>query len=263
MNYDPKRHNYINKDIEYITSSNIKEYDIKSAGFNMLISANALSNSQIEKLSKMDKEKRNKKIGIMQRNNKEITKIINSQLEYYRAKFIQENNLEDRNIISVKKDAFFLLNAKIKYDTFDNVVFRKKNKYSSYYRMNNLEFYFSKYKDQLDIKGIGNLVNKKDDVTNSHLHEDYMIKFLKKIFSLNEVSNKSACLYLKEFADKYRKGKLDLGYYRELNSDSKYRIKDYKLGSANLALDYVDSIKDINISYNYMNVILELVRLIY
>lgn len=263
MVYNAKKHNYTNKDIDYIVSSNIREYDIKSAGFNMLISADALSDKKKEYLSSLDKEKRNITIGLMQKNNKEITKIINSRLEYYRKEFIQSNDILDYNIISVKKDAIFTVNAIIKKTKFDNVIFDCKNKYSSYYNINGVEFFFSKMNNDLTIKGLGKMDS--EDKKNLKKHNDYMINFLIELFKLNESSNRNACMYLRDFVYKYINKKLNINYYRELNGDSKFRLKDLKMGNSNYALDSIskDYLKYIDITYNYRNIIVPIIKMIY
>lgn len=255
--YNPRRTNYVNSNFSYLVSADIKEYDIKSAGLNMLIAANAIDKETINYLKSLPKEKRTIVEGKMQKKNKELTKVINEGLIKYRSLFIKMNNIEDKDIISVKKDAFILVNKSISKTQFDNVVFRKKSRYSSYYNIGNLEFYYSKRYDLLDIKGIN---------TDSKIfkkHEKYMIKFLKTLFSLNEVSHDKACEYLKEFAYKYINYKLDKGYYREFNTDSLYRLSFEGLYNKDLASDEVDSKKDINIIYNYAKIIIPLVKLIF
>ena len=62
---------------------------------------------------------------------------------------------------------------------------------------------------------------------------------------------------------KYCNNKLDIGYYRELNSNSLFRLNFKPLGGLELATDEeLFDIKMINTSYNYTNIIIPLLRLI-
>lgn len=247
------KHNYVNKDFDYIPSASIKEYDIKSAGFNMLIASGLLSDKQIEYLSSLPKKQLNVKIGLMQREDKAITKAINEGLKIYRRKFFEANELDSDSVISIKRDAIFIVNKPIKNTKFDNVLFRVKNKYSSYYRIDNIELYYSKRENKIDVKGI-------DD--NDLVNHRKFLSFLKKVIKLNEVSNSSAKAYLYDFADRYRKRKLDLDYYREFKSRGEFRL-DQTFESGYLEMDVTDDIESLNISYNYINIIIPLIKMIY
>lgn len=249
-----KKHLFVNKNYDYIVGANIKEYDMKSGGFNILISYEALSSEMIERLRAMDKTKRNVVIGKMQREDKELTKILNEGFTEYRRKFFEANNIDDMNILAIRKDAIFTVNAKVKQKSFDNIVFSSKNKYSSYYLLNGMQFLYSRARNTIDVKGI-------DDETLKY-HENYMLAFMKKLFALNEVSNKAACDYLYKFADDYRNKELKKGFYRELNFDSKFRIQSHYIGGYGVVGEIVKK-KDIDIMYNYNTYIRPLINYIF
>ena len=256
--YNPKRSMYINKKFDYITSARIVEYDIKSAGFNILINAGVLDQKTINKLNSLEKHERHIQIGLLQKKNKEYNKIINDGLEKFRLLFIEANDIKEENILSVKKDALFIINKNIKYTKFENIEFRCKNKYSSYYRIRSIvEFYYNKRENKLDIKGIN---SNKEFIK---LHKNYMIKFLKKLFSLNEINKNSSLEYLFDFSYKYCNRKLDINYYREFNSKSLYRLNFKPLGGLDLATDLEFEKDMINITYNYNYIIMPLLKLIY
>ena len=249
-----KKHLFINKNYDFIVGANIKEYDMKSGGFNILISYNALSPVDIERLKAMPKEARNIVIGKMQRSNKELTNVLNEGFTEYRRKFFEANNIDDMNILAIRKDAIFTVNAKVKQKSFDNITFSSKNRYSSYYLLNDMQFLYSKSRNIIDIKGISDEMLK--------YHENYMLAFMKKLFGLNEVSNKAACDFLYKFADDYRNKKLKKGFYRELNSDSKYRIKNHYIGGNPILADIAKK-KDIDIMFNYNVYIKPLINYIF
>lgn len=245
--------NYTNKEFDYIPSATIKEYDMKSAGMNILISKKLLTPEQIDYLNSLPKEKRNYEIGIMQKNNKDLVKVINMGFKEYRKRFFEANEIDSSNVISIKRDAIFVVNTRIKHTKFDSILFRSKNKYSSYYRINNIELFYSKRENRLDIKGID------DDELKYHKN---IISFLKKIIKLNEISNVSARRYLYNFADRYRKLELNRGYYREFKVNGQFRLKS-EMASAYFTIEVVDEYSDIEINYNYMNVILPLIKMIF
>ncbi|MEI2419825.1 hypothetical protein V6O07_06105, partial [Arthrospira platensis SPKY2] len=166
---------------------------------------------------------------------------------------------EDRYVLSIKKDAVFLINKGIKIDTFDSVKFVMKNRYTSYFYLNKVEYYFNSTTKQLDVKGIN------DDKLK--YHKKYMLKFLKKMFYYIEMNDtKNSIRYLKKFADKYRKMELPAGYYRELNDESELVFK-YKIANSAFSWHHTNNIDDIkdqlDITYNYLNIILNIVKLIY
>lgn len=249
-----------NPDINFITNSEIIEYDMKNAGFSLIKKYRLLSDKKIRELEKLGnrvnpvdkkffKRKRDEEIGKMQRDNKAFSKALNYAFELAREDFIKKNDLQSSDIISIKKDAIFLITKgrKIvgKIDEF--VDFRKKNEYTSYFSTSNgkIEFYIN-YNNITDIKGIS------DD--NIKLHEDYFIKFIINLFhKLETEEDKSSLIYIKNFIDSYKFRKLDINYYREFNPISKYRYVD---GETTM-VDYREDINEIDISCNY-NILIDL-----
>lgn len=257
MSYNGYKDSFLNKNFDYIISANIKEYDMKDAGFNILISEGALNQRTIDYLKSLPKQIRKVKLGLMQKNNKELTKILNEGFRKYRKLFLEANELTDDNIIAVHKDAIIVVNKRIKVTKFNTVEFRAKEKYSSYYHINNCEYYYSKASNELVIKGLGKSSSKP-----YIYHKDYMIKTIKKIIRLNEVSRKSACIYLRKFMDKYRKMELDIEYYRDLSIDPYFT---YRLYNNIIQLEEADPILEdcLDINYNYDHILMEFIRLIY
>lgn len=224
----------------------------------MLISANAINEKQIKYLKSLPKEIRNIKIGLMIQKDKEYGRIIKNNLVSYRTKFIKANDIEPNNIISVKKDAFFLVNCDIEEKIFNNVEFRIKNKYSSYYNISDhnkssIQFFYSKKFNKIDIKGIS---------IDEEVHDKYMLSFLKTLFAYNEVNRELACEYLKKFAYKYRNRKLNPNYYIEFNNKSKFKL-NMELGNIKLYTDDLITKDSINIEYNYINIIVPFIKLLF
>lgn len=246
---------YLNKNFNFIKGT-IREFDMKSAGLNIIKSLKLLPEKTIKELEQMPKMESKIKIGIMQRNNRQLAKDMLKGFEYYRERFIKENNIESKDILSIKKDAIFLINKGIQKDTFDYVVFDCKNRYTSYYYFNGLEFYFNSMTRAIDVKGISDKKLKK--------HNKYILKFLRNMFYYIELGNsKESIRYLKKFADKYRHKELPVGYYREFNSESAFKFADITLFGGIYTTDLKLSIDDVDIFYNYNNVILNIAKLVY
>ena len=172
-----KKHLYLNKDIENIVSKEIIEYDIKSAGFNLIKRFKLLSDSQINYLESLNRESRHRAIGLIERDDKSLSEKLNKCFEKVRKEFFEANDIDEDEILSIKKDAIFCL-KRCHNLQFDNVEFVEKNVYTSYYYLAKNEFYVGN--NTLDVKGISD-----DKLT---LHRDYMVDFLFNIFKMFEVA---------------------------------------------------------------------------
>jgi hypothetical protein len=207
---------YLNTNIFYLFNTEIVEYDLKEAGFNIIKEYNLLP-EMIKSLSEMDKEKRKIQIGNYQRDNEDLKEKLKLGFIDARKTFFKTNDIDDNDVISIKKDAIFIhkRNKSIKEKVGKYLDFRVKNNYSSYIRLNSrVELYYNS--EKLDIKGINEM---------RPYHEDYMIKFINKYFYHMENSTPVEVIeFTKRFIDKYKKGKLENGYYREFNSVSKYKF---------------------------------------
>ena len=191
MNF--KADNYLNKTIPYIISGTIVENDMKSAGISIWKKHKLVNDSTIEYLESINKYHRNVRMGLMKRDNKELSKDETQWLRYYRKEFIEANELTDDDILSVKRDAIFTLKRCL-YNDFDGISFVEKNIYSSYYYIDKKEIYVGY--DNIDIKGISDqaLIN----------HNDFICKELWRIFKMIETApHTSVIKYVRDFADKY------------------------------------------------------------
>ena len=247
-----EKHNYLNKDIEYLINQEITEYDIKSAGFNICKKYHLLDDKKINHLESLDKKRRQITLGLYQQHDQEFKEILNSKFVEVRKEFFEANDLKDEDVLSIKKDAIITL-RKCYNTEFDNIIFSDKNNYSSYFYINKFEFYINP--TIIHVKGIS------DDKL--ELHKDYMLDFLHKIFRLFETNpNKKYIIdNIREFISYYKDKRLHIGYYRELNKDSLYKlnrsfIHDY------IGLQHVNSLENIDISYNYMKYIIPMINIL-
>lgn len=253
MLYD--RTMYLDSNIEYLTNVEIIEYDIKSAGFNIIRRFNLLDKDKIDYLESLGKKERQYQIGLYQRNDKTLAKKLNDGFRECRKMFFESNKIKNEEVLSIKKDAIFVM-RRCKSCEFDNIKFVEKNIYTSYYFLGGNELYYNE--NTLDIKGIDDELLEK--------HRNYMLSFLSNIFYAMEASSLDYTIKtIVDFSNYYKNKALEIGYYRELNNKSLYRLKqnsDYHLFKDTLGLLETGSLKDIDISYNYINYVVPLISIL-
>ena len=253
-----RKDTYLNKNIEILLNKIIIEYDLKSANTSLCREYSLIPEKDIEKIEKLNKEKRNKQIGLLQRKDKLFKDYLKSAFVDIRKRFILDNDLDDNDILSIKKDAIFCL-KEVNKTEFGNCIFDLKHKYTSYLYLDKLEFYYnSKNKvfgdnGRLDIKGIGDNELKK--------HKDYMIDFFMKLFRHLETSDiKSTNRFLSRFITRYKQMELDVGYYREFNQMSKILVRDSDIVYDDIV--YIPNNADIDIDYNFFSILVPLTRIL-
>lgn len=233
MSYDPQKTTWLNPNIDYIFNTEIIEYDIKDAGFNLIKQYKLLPPEKIQELEKLGKGfERHKQVGLLQRDDREFSDSLLKKFAEIRAIFINMNNLTDNDIISVKKDAIFII-GHVNKTKFGKIEFAQKNVYSSYIRfpnIQNLEIYYSNM--GLEIKGMS------DNAMNRH--RLYMFDFLYKTIALIEDHSSSVKRSTIKFIEEYKHGDLEDGYYLEFNNMS----------------------RDVNPIFNYQNILVPLVQII-
>ena len=239
------------KDINYLINTTISEYDISKANINILYREGVLNDYDYNRLLKADRNDRQKEIGIMILKNSNIYNIINNGIKEMRITFMNANDLTDDNILSVKNDALFVIPSITK---FDNIEFKLKNVYSSFYKANNLELYYylDKHtdKDLLDIKGISD--------NNIKKHDKYFLNFLKSLFYTIEVDINDAVTMLRSFYDMYMSFRLDINYYRSFDAISMFKVL---IGNKYYDVDMVDNYSYLDINCN-LNLIRDLWQII-
>lgn len=233
MGYNPSKSTWLNPNIDYLFDEEIIEYDMRDAGFSLIKQFKLLPPGKIRELEQLGKgEARHIAIGMLERDDKELSKALSSKFAEVRGIFISMNGITDDQIISVKKDAIYTI-GQCKRLRFGLVQFAAKNTYSSYLRfpnIQNLEIYYSS--EATDVKGMG------DTATNRH--RLYMLNFLRTMISLIEHKDRGCKRRIMKFIEEYKAHELDEGYYLEFNNLS----------------------RAINPSFNYLNVIIPLVQII-
>ena len=244
-----KQDNFINENYFYLVNKEITEYDMKEGGFSLVQEYELLGKDIIKELKKLGKEKRKIQLGKIQRSDEVFKEKLKKAFQYARKIFVEKNNLEDEDILSIKKDAIITTKYCPNHQIGQFVDFRPKHDYTSFVKLGKrLEIYYSPY--DFAVKGIG------DEMLS--YHEDYMIKFIKAYFNKLETHpTEDVIEFVRNFIDKYKALELDVGYYRNFNIKSDYTIKDDDTSYMNY---WEDQKSDIDISYNYYNILLKLIK---
>lgn len=248
-----RKTNYLTP-LESIVNS-VYEYDMKSAGFSVIKEYGLISKTKIDKIDLLDKKERNETIGKLKIKNKELVKNEKKGILTARECFFRANGIKDEDVVSIKNDAIFIAGRKARVTEFGKYIeFSLKNSYTSYHNINGIEFYYNKREDILHIKNLSKNIDQ--------AHYCGICKFLKTVFKYIEYDRfEELKKYLIDFSILYKSKKLGKEYYKEFNHDSMYRYKE-SAGDYFLLLDDIDDsfISDLNISYNYMFIILPLLQ---
>jgi len=245
-------HIYTNENIGLLKSI-IREYDMREAGFSLIKEYGLLKPSKIKYLEEnFTKQERTIEIGKLQSNSKTLANDMMKAFREARVKFCNLNGIENEDILSIKKDAIFIIKKQCReLKLSKNIEFSMKNRYSSYCCLNKMEFYYSVWNNNFDIKGATN-------------KEHPLLEHICTIIKYNEKSNKDIIFkQLQKLRIEYLERSLPVEYYRELNPNNKFRLLEHYTRYA-LYLDDVskDFLDQIDISYNYINFIIPLISIL-
>jgi hypothetical protein len=201
----------------------------------------------------MPRDEREVTVGKLMRKSREFSEKLEKSFTDIIEEFIAANNLDrEVDIISIKKDAVFIRNRSVKKTRFgDSVLFRPKGEYGGFIPIPGLEFYW-KNGGGFDVKGIS------DELL--PLHADGVLDLMESIF---RESNKTLDLwrYMKEYAYFYKTRQLPFAAYRQFDNSSKFLV--HMLGQ-DVQMDMISEsvLEYVDISYNYLNIYLECLKLI-
>jgi hypothetical protein len=251
-----KKHNYLDKNKRCIISLPIRAYDMVAGGYSVLKREKVFSQEEMEYLDNTSKFKRNYYIGNKVRK-ENLSEVLMNGFIKARKLFIEANKITDDEILSIKKDAIFLVNKPARYLSFrdEGLEFRLEESYSSYYYINDMEIYFSNNNSLINIKGIN------DDMLEKH--REFFLDDLVKIFKLVEgrdIGRRN--MFIKSYRDLYLKKELDIGCYRQLDQLSMFLYKD-QIANSRILIDDIDDISKIDITYNYLNYLVPLYNMIF
>lgn len=240
-----------------IVVNRIVEYDLKAANISAMRASGKFSDSMLDDLSELPKLEREVLVGKMRREDKSITKIINSGIKRAKMELFEANLIQDSEVISIKNDAVFIAGRRLKHTEFGPFRFVAKNTYGLFLRLDKqLEFYYDGKRDILDIKGIG------DDILEDPDQQNGMVQFFKTVFQfLIKGRTDNLRRYLIQFVQSYKRMELPICYYKELNSFNIYRSK-IELSGYQYQMSTVgeEDKQAINGIYNYTRYILPIIQ---
>jgi hypothetical protein len=255
---------WVNDGLPLLVNSLITEYDIKRGNISIMKQYH-LREDAVPKLESLNKERRVREVGLLQREDRAFAKQLEQGFDGAVNQFIEGNGLDrDVDVLAIRRDAVFVVNRPITLtDIGEHIHFRIKNQYHAHLQIGpKLEFYFGQG-NRVHIK---NFVQEEKD-TNHALQklEPGMISFLQEFIELAESSNMNRGKiyeWMRDFCTLYRDRALDVEYYREFTRDALFCVREKDGASTMLegVPDYM--IEDLDISYNYMNIIVPLLQIL-
>lgn len=235
------------------TNASIVEYDIRKANINLMRYYNLYDKNKLNLLENLPKDKRERSVGLILRKEPELSKQLERAFNDIVYEFMNANNIDkDDDVISIKKDAVFVCNKLCQHTTFGPVEFIPKNKYHAFLSIDRYEFYIGD--ENVDVKGLGD---------SAQYHKNGICLLVKDLINTVETmfEPKQINDYLAKMCKLYKTKSLEVDMYREFNSNSKFKcyIDGRDLYMDNIGYEYLDKYTDI--SFNYVNIILPLVRL--
>lgn len=202
-------------------SGRIVEYDIKSANISTLRQTGTISEEYYQYLSRLPKNKREIQIGLDIKSNPDLYTTIKQTIRESKIEFVKANNIDPFNIVRVANDAVYI-NAPLdlQYTKFGEYIeFKQKSISNIYLKLDNV-IIFSKFlpdgNADVDIKGIGD---------NMILHQNTMVSIIVTAISLCEhAGTQQALRYVSQVIEDYLHFNLPVGFYREFDSNSCYRL---------------------------------------
>lgn len=248
------KHQSYSTPLTYIQNS-IIEYDIKAANWTMLKQTGQFDKQVITMLGALSRDAREVAVGNIIRKKPEVYQIISRGIRKARHRLFMANNIQDQEVLSIRNDAVFIIGRRLKITQFGDVLFREKNRYALFHRLEKIEFLYDKRHQKTDVKGVS------DKVVNHPDHQHGIMEFFNVVFKYLCYDQREAlCQYLIQFARDYKALRLPVQYYRELNAANAYRTK-YELSgfSFNMTVAGESDKEIINPIYNYKRFILPLI----
>jgi len=244
-------------DISYLNNIFITEYDISKCNINVLFTKGIIDKNTYNYLYNAERMVRQVYVGKLQKD-KSVADALKSGIIEAKRMLFEANNLHDRDILSIKNDAVFVINRKLQTTQFGLIKFTPKGVYTSFYKLRGLEAYYYynniNKNEYIEIKGMSD--------KNLVLHENYFLQFLKDVFyTIQTVGPEIALRLIKDFYMQYTSMQLPVEYYRMFDASSEYHYM-FKTGiGTGFNINYIpeNSKMAIDKSYN-LSIIMQMQR---
>ena len=250
----------------------IVEYDMRDGGYSIIRQEKLLPEKEIQRIGNIPKGlERDSAVGKLRYSKdptiKEVPKKLEQMFTKYRLIFGEANELSADDIFSVKRDAVFLKRYVPQTEFGEYIKFAEKHTYDVYFllgqdelitnfssRHKTYEIYYNTYSDDIAVKGI------KNEKINEY-HQDCILAAIKRYLRYlctfdYEVTTK----FVVKLIDDYKFFRLPIGYYREFNDTSSFKLqiegKVYETESADASvLRYMD------IRYNFNHILVPMLNM--
>lgn len=219
---------WFNPNIQYMFHSNIVEYDMRAMSVSISEKYGLLDDETIRILKLLPKEQRTKKIGLLQRDNKEFSQqLLSCELET-RRKFLELNGLDETNVLSLHSDACIFNSKKKITNIIDGVEFKHVNVWTSYIKFNGIEMFY--------VDGVITYKGIPKDMLNRHTLGIH--KYLLNVFDKVENYDPSILDFLSKFQRRYIQDKFPEYYYFPFGRTGEMKNTNFALFSfiANVVL---------------------------
>ena len=243
--------------ISYLTNVFINEYDISKANINVLYSKRLIDSETYDWLYNAERMTRQVYVGKLQKD-KMIADELKAGIIEAKKMLFESNMVNDYEVLSIKNDAVFIINRTLEYTKFGLIEFKLKNRYTSYYKMGNLELYYfynsiNKSED-LEVKGIGD--------SKLELHKDYFVTFLKDLFYAVQTAGPVVAMgVLKDYYNRYISLSLPVDHYRLFDPVSKFKLNMRSYTNSAYFTEVVQDARSLDITYN-ATLLLELQKIL-
>jgi hypothetical protein len=210
---------WFNPNIQFMFHSNIVEYDMRAMSISISEQYGLLDDETIKLLKLMPKEQRTRKIGLIQRDDKDFSKkLIDSELNT-RKKFLELNNLDESNVISLHSDACIFNSRKKIINVIDGIEFKHANTWTSYMNYKGIEMFYND--GVITYKGIPK------ESLNQHTLGIH--KYLLNVFDKIENFDSNILQYLSKFQMMYLQDRLPNYYYNAFGRNGDYKMSNLEL----------------------------------
>lgn len=245
---------YLNDDVVYLRNKRIAEYDIVEGGYSVARNEKLLPRDFLRRIARYDKKRRHIEIGVYSGEHKEFTKALFAGFQKYVKLFREENGVEDERVLSIKKDSITLYDSDIATTRFgEHVEFTLRDTATSYLLLGKKELFLNSKTGKFWYKGFDSEIDPADTLLDE----------IRRLLEFAEYKDKRFLFeQLRELRQAYVQRELCHTYYRELGPSSAYRLLNQMAGYS-VYLEHADDdmVDGLDISYNYENILLPLIRI--
>ncbi len=217
--------NYLNKDIDFLPSVYIYEFDIRAANINSLMTAELLSENIYYMLLNAPKMEREIFIGNMIKADNKYQKAIDEVIRESKRELITEFIKDPNTVLRIANDAIYFTNPlsslpnQITLNSKPYIIFVQKNMFNNYLKFENILVFINTLGSDfvVDVKGISD--------ESVQFHEPILELICTCISAKESGGRETAIRIFKDYYQKYVTRSLPIGYYREFNSIGGYRME--------------------------------------